>query len=100
MGESSKSINILICEDIFLNYFVLEQLIRRANSNVLIMHAVDGVEGTNLFDKGTFDLIITDIEMPNMNGWEFIRYIQSKSYPNDKIIIISAQSEQMLSIGV
>jgi two-component system response regulator VanR len=64
------------------------------------MHAVDGVEGTNLFDKGTFDLIITDIEMPNMNGWEFIRYIQSKSYPNDKIIIISAQSEQMLSIGV
>ena len=57
MEELKKSINILICEDVYLNFFVLEQLIRRANSNVLITHAVDGVEGTNLFDKGTFDLI-------------------------------------------
>lgn len=99
MVELMKNIRILICEDVFLNYFILEQLFKKANPSVLLTHAVDGLDGKEQFDKGSFDLIITDIEMPNMNGWEFIRYIQGKSYPTDKIIIISAQIEQMLSTG-
>lgn len=33
--------------------------------------AVDGIDGLQKLDSETFDLVVSDIEMPNMNGWEF-----------------------------
>lgn len=35
--------------------------------------ANDGVDGLEKLDGGTFDLVVSDIEMPNMNGWEFCK---------------------------
>jgi two-component system, chemotaxis family, sensor kinase CheA len=33
--------------------------------------AVDGIDGLHKLDLEPFDLVVSDIEMPNMNGWEF-----------------------------
>ena len=33
--------------------------------------AVDGIDGLQKLDSEKFDLVVSDIEMPNMNGWEF-----------------------------
>jgi two-component system chemotaxis sensor kinase CheA len=33
--------------------------------------AVDGIDGLQKLDLESFDLVVSDIEMPNMNGWEF-----------------------------
>lgn len=33
--------------------------------------AVDGIDGLQKLDSESFDLVVSDIEMPNMNGWEF-----------------------------
>ena len=88
---------ILICEDVFLNFFVLQKLINKLYPELVIVHAIDGLEGIKRFDEQHFDLVITDIEMPNMDGWEFIQSIQQKGYNSNKIVVISAQTEQMLS---
>lgn len=88
---------ILICEDVFLNFFVLQKLINKLYPELIIVHAIDGVEGVKQFESQQFELVVTDIEMPNMDGWEFIQYIQQKGYDTNKIVVISAQTEQMLS---
>jgi len=50
--------------------------------------ASDGLEGLYLMDKKTFDLIITDIIMPEREGLETILAIRQK-IPGSKIIAIS-----------
>jgi len=55
--------------------------------------ASNGREGLSAYeDDPTFDIVITDIEMPLMNGIEMIKAIQ-ESNPDQEVIIISAYSE-------
>ena len=65
---------------------VLEQ----CGYNVTI--ADDGIEGLELYDKGEFDLVITDILMPNKDGIKTISHIRktNKAIP---ILAISGAHE-------
>ena len=47
--------------------------------------AYDGMIGKKLFDGGSYDLAILDINLPLMNGYELARYIRSY---NEEILII------------
>ncbi len=57
-----------------------------------ITSAVDGQDAIEKFQAGSFDLIITDINMPNLNGIEMIQKIRDtdKHIP---IIVVSAHDE-------
>jgi len=41
--------------------------------------AVDGLEGWNLLNSEKFDLVITDVEMPKMDGFELTSKIRNHS---------------------
>jgi len=57
------------------------------------MEAGDGQEALKLVDFIKFDLIITDLTMPVMDGFEFIR--QAKKHPNCKFVpIVVLTSEE------
>jgi PAS domain S-box-containing protein len=69
-----------------------------------IVVAVDGQEGLEKFRKGAFDLIITDINMPVMNGLEMIERIRAED-SEIPIIVLSAHNEeeffiQSITLGV
>ncbi|MBN1301160.1 MAG: response regulator [Melioribacteraceae bacterium] len=56
-----------------------------------ITSANDGMEALELLPSEKFDLIITDLNMPNIDGFEFIRTVrQSDEYRNIPIIILSS----------
>lgn len=57
-----------------------------------VVYAVNGEDGLNLYKEGEFDLVITDIRMPKMNGLDMSFEIKQIN-PNQNIIIISAYSE-------
>ncbi|TAE30948.1 MAG: response regulator [Candidatus Kapaibacterium sp.] len=38
--------------------------------------AEDGIQGLKVLDSKTFDVIFSDIEMPNMNGMEFLKRVR------------------------
>jgi YesN/AraC family two-component response regulator len=66
--------------------------------------ACDGEEGLKKYNDKQFDIVITDINMPKMNGIEMISNIKEID-PEQKIIAISAHNEsdilvQLIKAGV
>ncbi len=54
--------------------------------------AMDGYEALKLFRSRAYDLVITDINMPRMNGFSLIKEIR-KIRPDQPVIVVSAYSE-------
>jgi two-component system autoinducer 1 sensor kinase/phosphatase LuxN len=53
-----------------------------------VTQAADGHEAWTLFLTNPYDLVITDIKMPLMNGWELSRLIKERS-PSTPVIVVS-----------
>lgn len=59
-----------------------------------VHQAVDGQEGAAILDKETFDVVITDINMPKMDGYGVIRHMRSLPVHNDTpILVLTTESE-------
>jgi DNA-binding response OmpR family regulator len=72
--------------------------------------AIDGKEALKTYiqynqeNRASYDLVITDIQMPNMNGIELIENIY-KENPKQQVIVLSAHNEteylmQLVNIGI
>lgn len=71
---SDKS--ILIVEDTPSNYYLVENYLRPTRVNIL--WAKSGKEAIEIFkEKGSFDLILMDIQLPGINGYEATKLIKS-----------------------
>jgi DNA-binding response OmpR family regulator len=53
-----------------------------------VMVANNGLEAGTLFLTGSYDLVITDLHMPLMNGWQLSRLIKERS-PSTPVIVIT-----------
>ena len=51
-----------------------------ADDNIEIVTGVDGQDGLEILARQDFDLVVSDIEMPNMNGWQFCQAAREKGY--------------------
>jgi two-component system chemotaxis response regulator CheY len=66
-----------------------------------ITEAVDGEDALNKVKNGTFDLVLTDIRMPNMDGLEFVRRVRGDLKIDLPIIIISTKgADEDISLGM
>ncbi|MCC6553717.1 MAG: response regulator [Polyangiaceae bacterium] len=62
-------------------------------AEVEVVEAVGGLDALRLLPRGEFDLMITDINMPDINGLELIRFVrQSERYRRLAVLIISTQA--------
>lgn len=76
-GEvESKSVRILVAEDSLTSRSLLRNLLESAGYDVTT--AIDGWEGYTFLKQGGFDLVVSDIEMPRMNGFELTTKIRSE----------------------
>jgi two-component system sensor histidine kinase and response regulator WspE len=66
---------ILVVDDSLTVREVERRLLENQGYDVTV--AVDGMDGWNSLQKGEFDLIISDIDMPRMNGIELVRKIKA-----------------------
>ena len=93
-SDFDKRIKILIAEDICYNQTLLMDMLGTLDyKNVTL--ARDGLETIQIIDKSyengdTFDILLLDLRMPKMDGYEVITYMKEKKYTLPKIIIISA----------
>jgi two-component system sensor histidine kinase and response regulator WspE len=57
--------------------------------------AVDGMDGWNAIRMGDYDLVISDIDMPRMNGFEFVGLIkQDERLSNTPVMIVSYKDRE------
>jgi CheY-like chemotaxis protein len=87
--------NILVVEDNPVNQKIISQLLSRWGMHVTL--ASDGKEATNIVREKKFDLIVMDINMPEMDGCEATSYIRSLDDPYFKTIPILAFTASTLA---
>lgn len=80
---------ILIADDHPINQLVTTELLKHSWPSALISIAGNGKEVLELLDNGTFDLILMDVQMPEMNGLDATRAIRARSSADREIPIIA-----------
>jgi DNA-binding response OmpR family regulator len=84
-----KDITILIVDDEKINRVLLKSFMETRYGNIL--EAEDGNIGLKLLKEHDVDLILLDLMMPNMDGYELLKAIRShQSYQTIPVIIITA----------
>jgi two-component system KDP operon response regulator KdpE len=82
---------ILIVEDDQQFSYILGQQLRDADYEV--HHAFDGAEGLNLMRTASPDLVLLDIMMPRVDGWEVLRQIRQIS--DVPVIMVSCRVNEL-----
>lgn len=102
LKEYGHRLKVLYAEDeVETREVMLEMLSRYFNH---IVTAVDGKEAFELYQSESFDIVISDISMPRMNGMELAKAIRSIN-ETQPIIIISAHNDahylfELINLGV
>lgn len=94
---------ILMCEDNEMNRYLAQQLF--SGTELELDMAENGVEGIRLFKEKVYDLVLMDIQMPEMNGYEATRIIRNELKSPIPIIALTAhfifkEKENCLSLGM
>lgn len=83
----------LVLDDVKLNQLTISSFLQLSGFDVDV--EVDGLKGLKIINENKYDLIFSDIEMPNMNGLEFLKRVKSmESHKNIPIVILSSVNKQ------
>jgi two-component system chemotaxis response regulator CheY len=89
---------ILVVEDSFSMRSFVRSALESGGSeftDVEIVEAAGGFEALRLLPRGPYDLVVTDINMPDINGLELIQFIRSNEHHRaTPILLISTQSSE------
>lgn len=91
--EARKQKRILVVDDSFTVREMERKLLE--SKGYQVDTAVDGVDGWNAVRTGSYDMVISDVDMPRMNGIEFVnrikRHAELKSIP---VMIVSYKDKE------
>ncbi len=87
---------ILVIDDERSIRSVLKEILMDDEKHI-VEEAIDGFEGLNLFAANNYDLVLSDVRMPKVDGIEFLKKAKSLK-PHIPIIILSANSNVDLAI--
>lgn len=90
---------VLVVEDHHDTSFLLCRLLKMEGYEV--EHAIDGMVGFSTATNEHPDLIVTDIQMPRMDGIEMIKRIrESRPISRTPIIVMSAYGKRLISDAI
>ena len=83
----TASEHVLLVDDDAANRDVLARMLRRLNYRVSV--AADGHQAIHLIDQNSYDLLLLDIMMPGVNGYDVLQHVKAKALTTP-VIMISA----------
>jgi len=86
-----QGLNVLVAEDVKVNQLIAKEFFTQAGMKVSI--ANNGKEAVEMAMDNSYDLVIMDIQMPEIDGYEATRLIRRiNSYSNTPIIAMTANA--------
>src|SRR3954447_6935194 len=91
-----SEVRALIVDDSSVMRKIVERSLRQAGLEPLVVReAGTGTEGLDVLRSERFDLILTDINMPGMDGLEFVRQISAQNLaPGVPVVMITTESSE------
>ncbi|MFA6169326.1 MAG: response regulator [Candidatus Margulisiibacteriota bacterium] len=87
---------ILIADDQESMRHIIADLLKPAGHSLTA--AEDGVQALEALKIEPYDLVIADINMPGMDGLEFLRHVRM-NYPT-KVVFITGMEEETVKLGI
>jgi len=93
--------NVLIVDDSSTMRKIISRSLRQAGLPVDdIYEAGDGIEGLNALNGKKVDLILSDINMPNMDGLEFIKQVRANGNDVPIVMITTEGGEDIIKEAI
>lgn len=96
MGEAASGLQVrrlLVADDSVTSRMLLKNILETAGYQVTT--AVDGLEAFTTLRAGEYDLVVSDVEMPRMDGFELTAKIRTeKKYAEIPVVLVTALSSQ------
>jgi len=91
-----REIRALIVDDSSVMRKIVERSLRQAGlESLIVLEAGSGVEGLELLKAKQVDLILSDINMPAMDGLEFLRQLRSQQLATGvPVVMITTESSE------
>ncbi|KOX66020.1 histidine kinase [Pseudomonas psychrophila] len=93
-AELKLDLHILVAEDNVINQLILRDQLEELGCTVSL--ASDGIQALELWQEGKFDLVLTDVNMPRMNGYELASRLRAMNMTQP---IIGATANAMRDEG-
>jgi two-component system chemotaxis sensor kinase CheA len=91
--EKRKQYSILVVDDSMTTRILERNILRSAGYNVSV--AVNGLDALTKLNSEQFDLVVSDVEMPEMTGIELVKRIKGdKKYADLPVIIVTSLSSE------
>lgn len=98
-----NKITIMLVDDHPMIRDAMSLYFSKTNEIEILAEANNGKEALDLLKEKQFDLVITDIAMPEMNGVEFLTALQDQNIQQDVLVISMinevSQVKKMISLG-
>ncbi|WP_067516792.1 GGDEF/EAL domain-containing response regulator [Endozoicomonas ascidiicola] len=95
MDSKLSSLRILILEDQLFQRLVAEQVVAGLNIQLLLTAETSEDALKQLQEKGPVDLVLCDLDLPGMDGIEFIRHLANQKLA-DGVIVLSAMDASII----
>jgi two-component system chemotaxis response regulator CheY len=91
-----SEVRTLIVDDSSVMRKIVERALRQAGLDPLtVFEAGSGSEGIDVLKTRSVDLILSDINMPSMDGLEFLRQIRAQNLaPGVPVVMITTESSE------
>ncbi len=97
-GRRSRvsEIRVLIVDDSSVMRKIVERALRQAGLEpMVVLEAASGVEGLDALRGGAVQLILSDINMPSMDGLEFLRQLRAQKLADGvPVVMITTESSE------
>jgi CheY-like chemotaxis protein len=88
-----RKVEILIIEDSVTSRLFLKRVLEKSLPDCTVHEAADGFQALQALGRMSANLIVSDLQMPRMDGWTFLKTLRSNAiFKKKPVIILSSES--------